>query len=499
MFARSPKMRWWSILVSWMRDFVLQMWKCQRAYSRCALATVAVLLAASGCRGTKEVVAPPPPPPVVPASVTISDRGDTLSQLVPVTLSATIRGTNGQVLTTPAVRWASLNDRIGTIDSSGVFTPKKPGVVSITATAGSVADTTQLTVGMRWLSIVTSRSWGACGIGGDSTAYCWGTHFVSGRREEPPPSRPKEIPGNLRFASIVMGVSFACGMTANRQVYCWGVNDKRQFGAFTPDTSSLPVRVPLTLTLIQLVAGSFHLCGLATDADVYCWGDNTYGQLGDGGTAISGIVTDPTPKKIPGLPRIRSINAAWFHQCALSETGQAYCWGDNRTGNAGGGTLSPTAKPTAVVGNLVFRELGDRWDGSCGIAVGGSAYCWGNIAFPLTGPTSVPQLEVGTTAYTQIAGSAWVLCGLTPNGMQCRGNNGQGTLGMGNVGSAATPQPVTGGGDFVKMSLGAAASCAINKASKAFCWGQAADGQLGDGLPFGIRLVPTPVLDPVTP
>ncbi|MEO8200903.1 MAG: hypothetical protein ABI679_10315, partial [Gemmatimonadota bacterium] len=64
-----------------------------------------------------------------------------------------------------------------------------------------------------------------------------------------------------------------------------------------------------------------------------------------------------------------------------------------------------------------------------------------------------------------------------------------GQLGDGTRGNRARPGRVQGDGPFISISAGGAHTCAATS-TQAFCWGENAKGQLGDG---SLVAKPTPV------
>jgi alpha-tubulin suppressor-like RCC1 family protein len=89
-----------------------------------------------------------------------------------------------------------------------------------------------------------------------------------------------------------------------------------------------------------------------------------------------------------GLVFVRVISG-WYHNCGLTATGAAYCWGFNFTGQLGDGTTTDRHTPTPVAGGLTFASLALGVNHTCGVTTAGDLYCWGSNAFG--------QLGDGTT------------------------------------------------------------------------------------------------------
>ncbi len=91
--------------------------------------------------------------------------------------------------------------------------------------------------------------------------------------------------------------------------------------------------------------GGGHSCGLTASGEVWCWGRNTTGQLGTG-TAFNSSVP---VRSAMGIGRVLQISAAGASTCALTEVGDAWCWGLNADGGLGDGTLVTRQNPVKVV------------------------------------------------------------------------------------------------------------------------------------------------------
>ena len=122
-----------------------------------------------------------------------------------------------------------------------------------------------------------------------------------------------------------------------------------------------------------------------------CWGANGDAMLGDG-TQINRLL----PTQVKGLSSgIASITTGWWHTCALTSLGAAWCWGENYNGQVGNPEAIKTGNnvlnPTRVVGLGASSvvELALNSFGTCALTSWGGALCWGL-------PTgSVPEVLMG--------------------------------------------------------------------------------------------------------
>jgi alpha-tubulin suppressor-like RCC1 family protein len=265
------------------------------------------------------------------------------------------------------------------------------------------------------------------------------------------------------FASVTVGGSHLCGLTASGAAYCWGVNYDGQLGDGSLNgpqpcggtaCSTTPVAVAGGLSFIELSAGNSYTCGVTSTHVAYCWGFNGQGQLGVGNTTGpelcgSGYQCSASPAVVSGGFSITTISAATFHTCAITTAGRAYCWGDGFAGQLGNGTTDRDSVPVAVSGGLTFSQVTTAVAHTCAVTPGGVAYCWG-------------------------AG---------------------GRLGNGDTTNSATPVPVSRYLTFVTVRSGpqSANMCGITrtKANLAVCWGSNSYRQLGNG---STRDSPVPVV-----
>jgi alpha-tubulin suppressor-like RCC1 family protein len=137
---------------------------------------------------------------------------------------------------------------------------------------------------------------------------------------------------------------------------------------------------------------------------------------------------------------------------------------------------------------------------SCGRTPANEWYCWGRnqnggVGDGTTTQRLVPTLvTAGSTFATLSAGGFNFVCGLTPlAAAYCWGNNAYGQLGDGTTVDRYTPVPVGGGISFATVTSGLNHACGLTTDGLAYCWGRNSRGQLGDGTISG-RLIPVGVL-----
>ncbi len=128
--------------------------------------------------GTVEPSPDDPPPPaavtVVPATATLAARGATLQ------LTVQMRDRNGKVIEGPAVSWATSDASVATVTRSGLVTAvaDDAATVGITATAGDVSATAQLSVADPQYAVLIQFFW-ATGGGDWTNSEGWGSPDLS--------------------------------------------------------------------------------------------------------------------------------------------------------------------------------------------------------------------------------------------------------------------------------------------------------------------------------
>ena len=339
---------------------------------------------------------------------------------------------------------------------------------------------------------VTSGYFHSCSLTPAGRAYCWGgnTWGTLGDGSRTASNRPVAVAGGLRYTMIESGAGHTCGVTESGKVYCWGLNDEGHVGAdWVRRGIEEPHVLPGNQFWVQVSAGHDHSCALTNEGVAWCWGDNVAGHLGSGGNFARSF----EPVRVASTETFTSVVAGYYQSCALTESGQMYCWGRNDQGQIGDGSNDNRFTPVPVAGGLTFRALGGGDAFMCGITTGGATWCWGSNRNGELGDSSLPNqatpVEVeGVPELRKIygAGGAFTLpsapayaCGLTANGEAwCWGGTIRGGLWEGPTDGPIRVEP---GIRFRNLGLGAEHLCGVTNEGWAFCGGGNYAGQLGDG------------------
>lgn len=420
------------------------------------------------------------------ATVEVSKGRSYVIQLDSVMASAVVRDARGNVIPGAPVTWSSSDPGAATVSPTGRIYGQGNGTPTITATSGTASGST------------TIQAYAA-----------------------------------LRADTLSVGDQHSCALE-NGTAYCWGSNQTRQLGNDASEMSTIPVAVAgRTFTSISAgqVAWNYtpdqvsQTCAIDPAGDAYCWGANAYGQLGftqtntptqPGGRLCGAVICTPTPTLVEGGHTWRQIDTGTHHTCAITTTGQTYCWGRNDLGQLGStagarnvcyvyttppSTVKCAQTPQPVPGGpYVQISAGDQF--TCAVTAGGDAYCWGYNSHGqigdgtggsgnITRPT--PTLVSGGHTFAEVSAGTQHACGRTTgNQVYCWGSNDNGQVGNSAIGGTvfrpalvrALEVPGEGTAAYRMVRAGFRHSCAVTTTSRAACWGDNAFGQLGDGTSF---------------
>ncbi len=357
-------------------------------------------------------------------------------------------------------------------------------------------------MGLGDVTAISAGRYHTCAVLSTGVAQCWGYNFSgqlgNGFNED------RFIPVTVTgLAGVAKGISagyrHTCALVDTGAVQCWGNNLFGALGNESTTDSVTPVTVVGLAGQVKFVsAARDYTCALLTTGAVQCWGDNRYGQLGDGT-----LVARLKPVDLTGLTGgVQAISAGFYHTCAILDTGVVQCWGYNRYGELGDGTTIDRRAPGDVAGLAgAASMLIAGYYYTCAVLVNtGSVQCWGSnfsgqLGNGFENGYSPTPLDVPGLLASRAAGGSDHTCVIALSGVvQCWGNNSSGQLGDGTTTDSLAPVNVVGlaTGGITTLSVGEDHVCALSVTGGVQCWGKNDRFQLGDGTSIN-RSIPVNV------
>ena len=156
--------------------------------------------------------------------------------------------------------------------------------------------------------------------------------------------------------SLTDVVQVACGsshtvfLRSDGSVYAVGSNGSGQLGNGTSGSSVLLSVQVLSLTnVVQVACGSNHTVFLLNNGTVYAVGYNGNGQLGDGTTVQQTIPVQVKTGNSAFLTSVVQVSCGANHTVFLRSDGSVYAVGTNSNGQLGNGTTTSTTTGTYPV------------------------------------------------------------------------------------------------------------------------------------------------------
>jgi alpha-tubulin suppressor-like RCC1 family protein len=301
----------------------------------------------------------------------------------------------------------------------------------------------------------------SCALVSGGAVECWGFNQTgqlgNGNASLYSTAVPQKVAG-LSATSVSVGMSSACAVTAEGAVQCWGSNALGLLGSDTGRSvcgsapcSPSPIALTSLGTGIKAVSvGWTSACAVTAESAVKCWGSNSYGQLG---VAPPNVTSSTAPLEVAGVHGVSSVSVGANFACALTVGGEVDCWGDNGKGQLGGGSLDPTSPTPIQVSGLSSGVVAISAGGAsaCALQTGGGVVCWGanNVGQLGDGSKTLRRVPVqviglGSGVRAISAGTATVCALMLDGGVRCWGDNADGELGNGTVSVSATPVVVKG-------------------------------------------------------
>lgn len=286
------------------------------------------------------------------------------------------------------------------------------------------------------------------------------------------------------------------------KAYCWGQGiagiEDNDYEYANGSNAPIAVSMPDGVVFTKISSGDYFTYAIGTDSKTYCWGQKTcFAQLSElAGEIILGKDPQKTPLPIPmpnGISSYSSISAGVNHSCAIADNSKIYCWGKNYRGSLG---IGSQGQIIGLDGSFNFKEIDTQKN---------------TIDFD---PLKIfqPQARDKNTLqfYTLNVDFNSIFVGINDS---CAIDKNSKTYCWGDMLSGYDPfdantpphgfiNPVVmtnvpAGVSFTTVAVGFGQACALGTDSKAYCWGW--PKLLGAGEKFaetGRGYIPVPVLMP---
>ncbi len=345
-------------------------------------------------------------------------------------------------------------------------------------------------------SLVTVLGEGFCVLLQDETVACWGDN-ANGQLGRGPDSgvTPSATAERVLDLTDIVELDRGCAIDKNGDTWCWGTGPWLRTSAATtrePTPVKLPIPPAKTIRVARSSANAGTACALV-DEGVLCWGTNVHGQVTV--PVLNASATTAYPPADAGIPpgapiRDLAIGDATF---AIREDRTAISWGANpQIARVSSLFPDPYPRPISLTD---ITQIDAANDNVCAVA-GASVYCWGRAKdttgyvpppFERAFPDPVVLPERGVFVATAAGASTDVNrlrgCAVGASGaLYCWGDNAQGQVGDGTRDYALSPVKIDSlPGPVAQVKTTVKATCALLTSGRVFCWGDDSVGQLGGG------------------
>ncbi len=310
---------------------------------------------------------------------------------------------------------------------------------------------------------------------------------------------PVPVSGLKYVSAVAAGQRHSLALLADGTVMAWGANGFGQLGDGSMSESSVPVAVDGLSGVSAIAAGSSHSLALLANGTVMAWGDNESGQLG------IGVISEgsETPVAVKGLTGVKAIAAGANFSLALLANGTVMAWGENSSGQLGGGGTTTSDVPLAVKHLSGVSAISAGGEFALALLANGTVQAWGNDERGQLANATVEEEDSGVPVAVEglsgvagiAAGSNHALALLHGGTVMGWGDDSFGELGNGRTAAREeTPVAVTGLSNVSKISAGGQDSVALLSSGSVMTWGSDASGLLGDGVSSGMSEVPVAVV-----
>ncbi|HUS29234.1 MAG TPA: hypothetical protein VMZ53_12015 [Kofleriaceae bacterium] len=232
-------------------------------------------------------------------------------------------------------------------------------------------------------------------------------------------------------------------------------------------------------------------CAITLTGELWCWGAGGPGRLGRGAVHLQGI------ERVGTSTSWTSVSIGTSHSCGL-QGDQLWCWGTNNHGQLTGRAAFDVALPYQLP--AAWSQIDVSEAHTCAIRSDGQLFCWGEGASNTLGngsqvDQSIPTaVAAGPSTWKQVATSEITTCAIGgDDSLWCWGFNSTGQVGDGTTMPRLTPVQVDAARKWKSVDVAFFHTCAIDIDGVPYCWGDEYSGENNVG-PSQAR-APMPVMN----
>src|SRR5262249_2103335 len=142
------------------------------------------------------------------------------------------------------------------------------------------------------------------------------------------------------------GGAHNCIVRRGGTVLCWGAHAEGALGQIFPGDANqpTPVQVPKVAGALRVAGGHVHSCAVLQNGHVMCWGRPSNAGYPLAYPSPGPSVIDEAGASLSNAQRISAAD----HSCATRSPGTILCWGQNESGQLGGGFANTNSLPVLM-------------------------------------------------------------------------------------------------------------------------------------------------------
>ena len=284
-------------------------------------------------------------------------------------------------------------------------------------------------------------------------------------------------------SAIYAGHQSACLIDDLGERWCWGNDPNAELGMGEPDQYRSFPRNAGDGEWTEVQVGWTAGVGVRSDGTIWSWGGSRQmpEQIAMGGWEQASLVNGDAVwigldgslwhdgEQVGTDTDWYLARAGWNHACAIKDSGELYCWGENDSGQLGIDTGGESVEvPTQVGTDADWNVVSGGEVNSCGVRFDGTLWCWGS-------DYGATPTQVGTDTDWEDFRYKWQFgCGIKLDAsIHCMGGDSDGELGRGPDGEASlVPEPIALDGPWHGLTVGGHFACAYNdRLGGWYCWG----------------------------